>query len=467
VASRLDQVYRHLPVPLQHAAVTAFGLKWRWQRLGGSFERERLGYIERERWTRPEWRAYQTATLRHLLRLAVERVPYYQRAYRGVLTPAQADRFELGDLPSLPVLEKDAPRAAPEDFLLDGKPPEGATICPTSGSSGTPVRTYWTNDDFRRSIALRAARSCRPAGVSFRDPRATFSGRIVVPDPRSRGPFYRFNLAERQVYFSAFHISPANLPGYIEPLERHGIVWGTGYTHAWEQLARMMLEQGVPRPSKLRAIITTSEKLFPEGRRLIEKAFGCTVVQEYGTVEDCLYACEHADGRLRVSPDAGVIELLDPAGRPIGEDDGREGAVVCTGFVRRSQLFLRYRLGDVAAWDTEPDTTGFSMPILREVVGRIEDVVEAPDGRRTVRFHGVFTEVPGVREAQVIQEARDHIRILVVAARDYGPASTREIIQRVHQRLTADVRCDVEVVESIPRTKAGKLQAVVSKIARA
>jgi hypothetical protein len=31
----LDRVYRRLPVPLQHAAVTAFGWRWKRLRFGG------------------------------------------------------------------------------------------------------------------------------------------------------------------------------------------------------------------------------------------------------------------------------------------------------------------------------------------------------------------------------------------------------------------------------------------------
>jgi phenylacetate-CoA ligase len=339
------------------------------------------------------------------------------------------------------------------------------TVCATSGSSGTPVRTYWSNEDFRRSLALREARGCRPAGVSYRQPRATFSGRLVVPDATSTGPFYRFNLAERQVYFSAFHLSPQNAADYVRALHRHHIVWATGYTHAYEQLGLMMLEQQLAPPPSLRAIITTSEKLTPSGREIIERAFGCRVYQEYGQVEDACWACERADGRLYVSPDAGILELVRADGSVIPIDDPSEGQVVATSLIRRSQIFLRYRLGDVACWDPEASRRA-NTPILRDISGRIEDVIVAPDGRRTVRFHGIFTEMPGVREAQVIQEARDLLRIRVVASPSYGPDTVDEIVRRIQVRLTTEMRVEVERVDLIPRTAAGKFQAVISRIAR-
>lgn len=74
---------------------------------------------------------------------------------------------------------------------------------------------------------------------------------------------------------------------------------------------------------------------------------------------------------MRVSPDAGILELLRADGTtiPVGEEG--EGEVIGTSLIRRKQIFLRYRVGDVASWDPNPDERGLSMPILREMVGRL------------------------------------------------------------------------------------------------
>jgi phenylacetate-CoA ligase len=165
---------------------------------------------------------------------------------------------------------------------------------------------------------------------------------------------------------------------------------------------------------------------------------------------------------LRLSPDAGILELRRSDGSIVESSSPDEGETITTGFTRRSQLFIRYRLGDVAAWDTREDRSGLHMPVLADVVGRLEDIVEGPDGRRTVRFHGIFTEVPGVREAQVVQEARDKLRIRVVPSPAYSDETAREIVSRIHARLTPAMRVEVERVEAIPRTAAGKFKAVIN-----
>ncbi len=458
-ASLQERLYARAPVLLQHAAVSAFGFRWRRRRLGGRFAEERDGFVARESFTGEQWREWQTRALRQLLSDALREIPWYQQAYRGVLTLAQVERFTLQDLGALPLLEKASVREDPDRFLKTSADKRRLTICATSGTTGTPVRTYWSDEDFQRSLALREARGCLPAGVSYFQPRATFSGRLVVPSTQVGPPFHRFNVFERQVYFSAFHLAPQNVSAYLGALNRHHVVWGTGYSHAWEQLGRMMLEQHLPPPHAMRAIITTSEPLSEEGRAVVERAFGCRAYQEYGQVEEACWAIEDSARRIRVSPDAGLLEVLRPDGRPA--DAGESGEVVATGFIRRQQPLIRYRLGDLAA--LSPETAG-GMPVLKEITGRLEDVVIGPDGQRTVRFHGIFTELPGCREAQVIQKVAGALVIRVVPTPHYSDATAAEIKARIAARFGPRMAVEVERVASIPRTRAGKYRAVVNLV---
>jgi phenylacetate-CoA ligase len=290
-------------------------------------------------------------------------------------------------------------------------------------------------------------------------PRATFSGRIVEPDPESSGPFYRFNLAERQAYLSPFHLRADTAWQYVEALRRHQIEWMTGYAVSYFLLGRLILEQNLKVPP-LKAIITTSEKVTPEMKEVMERAFGCRVYEEYSTVENAVFASECENGNLHFSPDVGVVELLRPDGRPC--EPGEEGEVVTTCLMREYQSLVRFRLGDVARFDAKPCLCGRGMPVLKEVVGRLEDVVIGPDGRQMVRFHGIFINQPEIREGQIVQEAIDRIRVKVVPVGNLSGVTSNEIVRRVHQRLGTQVAVIVEPVKTIPRTSAGKYRAVVS-----
>lgn len=436
-------------------AVSAFGVYWHWLRFGPGYEGFVRGYRERERFDATNWRRYVHERTRELLTVASSQVPYYRETW----TAQEKDAACAGRLQDVPLTPKEPLRTAPQSFLRDDRRGESQLVFHTSGSTGTPIASIWTRRELRNSLALREVRSANWAGVSFREPRATFSGRIVVPDPSSRGPFHRFNCVERQVYLSAFHLRPDTAEAYVAALRKHRVQWMTGYAVSYYLLAKFILEQGLEVPP-IRAVVTTSEKVTPLMRETMERAYGCRVFEEYSTVENAMFASECQHGRLHVSEDAGVIEILRPDGTACEPDE--EGEVVATCLMRDLQPLIRFRTSDVAAWSAESCPCGLPMPVIKEVVGRVEDVIIGPDGRRLVRFHGVFTDQPHVVEGQVVQEALSRIRVRIVPAPGFGEPDATDIVRRVQQRLGPGVEVVVELVERIPRTANGKFKAVVS-----
>ena len=460
--SLADRLYSRLPTWGQHAAVTAYGLYWHQLRFGPGYRHALHGYLDRERWDGSRWAEWTKAELRRLLVLAAETVPYYADTWSA----SEKRAARSGRLDGLPFLEKDPLRSSPRAFVRQapqGRRRRRELVFHTSGSTGTPIASIWTVDELRASLAQREARSARWAGTSFQRPRATFSGRIVVPNAESSGPFHRWNAVERQVYFSAFHLSSQTAHQYVEALHRHRIEWLTGYAVSFHLLARFMLERGIE-PPPLRAVITTSEKLTVAMRSTMEEAYRCPIFEEYSTVENAVFASECDHGSLHVSPDAGVVEILAEDGSPCRP--GEVGEVVATCLSRTHQPLIRFRLGDLAAWSDEACPCGRSMPRLKEVVGRLEDVVVGPDGREMVRFHGVWVGLSSVVEGQIVQRALDHIVARVVPGDGFGRADEAEIQQRIRQRLGPEVRVEIERRTVLPRTAAGKVRAVISELRR-
>jgi phenylacetate-CoA ligase len=451
--------YKRLPVWAQHGAVTTYGAYWHWLRFGPGYGAHVQGYQQRERFTPAEWTDWQKGRLARLLQIAATHIPHY----RDTWTKTEIAAARAGELPELPLLEKDAIRANARAFVRTDVRAWPDFSFHTSGSTGTPIRTIWKASEIRNSLALREVRSNRWAGVSFRLPRATFSGRMAEPDSESKGPFHRYNAVEGQVYLSPFHLRPENAARYVEALRQHRVQWLTGYAVSYYLLAEMILEQDLPVPP-LRAIITTSEKLTPAMRQVMERAYRTRVYEEYSTVESSLFASECSHGRLHLSPDVAIVEILRPDGTAC--DPGEPGEVVATSLLREYQLFVRYRLGDVASWSAKPCPCSSSMPVIQEVLGRTEDVVIGPDGRRLVRFHGIFVDQPHIREGQIIQEKLDLIHVKIVPAQGFGESDIRDVIQRVKNRLGPTVTVQVEPVPSIPRSSRGKFQAVISRLPR-
>jgi phenylacetate-CoA ligase len=459
--------YRHSPVWLQNLGITLYGVLYRRERLGGDFPRYVQDFSEREAWPRQRFDDYVSESLRALLTMAAAEIPYYRARWAEAgIDPDRLSRFEVSDLSSLPITPKRALRDSPESFLAASAGPPGRLHhYYTSGSTGTPITVYCTSDDHRRFIAAREARSFAWAGASVHMPRSMIGGRMILPRHDAPPPYYRWNGAERQVYLSGYHISRAHAANYVKGLNRYRPQLLTGYANAHYQLARFMLADGLRLDYRPRALVLSSEKLTDEMKSSLFAAFGARAWEEFGAVENCVLATECERGRLHVSPDFGIVEIVDEEGRPV--PPGRPGKVVCTGLANRTQPLIRYEIGDVACWASEPCPCGRdALPVLEQVIGRLEDVVVGKNGQVTVRFHGLFVNLPNIVEGQVIQEDLDHIRVRVVAHEGFGDDEIRAIRTRVAEERLGPLQVTVERVPQIERTERGKFRAVINRLPR-
>jgi phenylacetate-CoA ligase len=173
-------------------------------------------------------------------------------------------------------------------------------------------------------------------------------------------------------------------------------------------------------------------------------------------------ATECEAGSLHISPDFGIVEILDDHDIPVPE--GKPGRIVCTGQLSETQPLVRYDLGDVGTISKSKCPCGRDhLPVLEEIVGRLEDAVLGSDGRETVRMHSLFVDLPYVLEGQVIQEQLDFIRVRVVAKSDFGNEEKQLICRRLRERL-GPIRVEVECVDKIERTHRGKFRSVISRL---
>jgi len=285
-------------------------------------------------------------------------------------------------------------------------------------------------------------------------------GRRVVPEGVSKPPYYRYNFVEKQLYFSAYHISRQNAAGYAEGMKRYHTGYMVGYAMSNYLLANFLKEAGI-QPPPMKAVLTSSEKLTSAMRRTIGQVYGCKVYDGWSGVENCGLISENEYGELLISPDSGFIEVIKADGTPA--QPGEEGEVVCTGFINYDQPLIRYRMGDIVKLSADQRTRcGRAFIKVDEITGRVEDVITAADGRQMVRFHGIFTNLPNVVKAQVIQEATDRFTVLVMTA---GLTSTeRQLIRERMASQLGSIQLHISEVDDIPVGSNGKFKAVISRI---
>jgi phenylacetate-CoA ligase len=460
----LNRVYPRLGVPTQNAMISAYGYLYRHRRLGGEFQRLVDEFAERDRWPAERMGAYLETQLRGLLVHAWKSVPHYRRAWAAAgIDFGMIASMRLKDLPILPVVSKADLRRAPGTFLARGESRWRFQLLEsTSGSTGEPVTVTSTAALQRAYLAAREARSFRWAGASVLLPKATIGGRPIVPRADSPGPYDRYNRAERQCYLSAFHISPRTAPAYVAALERHGARVLTGYASSYFSLARMMLAQGLTLDYQPDCLVLCADKATAEMKAVIYQAFRARAYEEYGSVENAVLATECEHGSLHAHPDFGILEIVDAEGLPVRP--GEEGRIICTGLLNRVQPLIRYDLGDVGRWSGRRCPCGRDhLPVLEEIVGRVEDVVTGADGREIVRLCSL-QNVPRVLASQVVQHRPDAITVRVVAADGFGAAEEAAIRAILGTQRLGDVRIDIERVAELEKTASGKVRRVIRRI---
>jgi phenylacetate-CoA ligase len=258
-----------------------------------------------------------------------------------------------------------------------------------------------------------------------------------------------------QLYLSAYHLSPAAVPRYLQALARYRVRYLLGYTSALEALARGA--QGHPVPP-LMAAITNAEPVLEHQRRSIEEGLACPVRETYGMAEGVVAASECGRGRLHLWPDAGVVEVLDA---PAGE----AGELIATGLLNPDMPLIRYRVGDRVTLDpdTAPCGCGRGLPRLHAVEGRTDDVLYTRDGRPVGRLDPVFKAAGSIAEAQIVQETVDRVRVRLVPTPSYRAADGRALVDEIRRRMGA-VEVVLEEVALIARSANGKFRAVVSQL---
>jgi phenylacetate-CoA ligase len=453
------RVYHRLPRPARSVAASLRGFYLRAWRYGAETDRLVEEAHERERWSAESWQRWQEQRLAYVLERAATRVPYYRNQWAQRRRKGDRASWEL--LENWPVLEKESLRTNPRAFLADDCEVRRLFHEHTSGTSGTPLDLWWSRKTVRAWYALMEARCRRWHGVTRHDRWAILGGQLVTPVERKDPPFWVWNAAFNQLYMSSYHLAPELVSHFLGALERYRIRYLLGYTSSLHALTQMAPAH---QPAKLglAVAITNAEPVLDHQREAIARTFRCPVRETYGMAEVVAAASECEAGRLHLWPEVGWLEIMDG---PAHTRPGASGDFICTGLLNDAMPLIRYHVGDRGALleAEQACRCGRTLPALRSIEGRIDDILYTRDGRPVGRLDPVFKARLSIREAQVIQEHLDVIRVRYVPLEGFSAKDARAIIAGLRARM-GTVQVILEEVGSIPRAGGGKFRAVVSKM---
>jgi phenylacetate-CoA ligase len=456
----LLRIYHQLPAPARSIVASAQGRYLSWWRYGKETDSIISEALSRESWSPERLRAWQEERMAEMLHFAATQVPYYRKLWAG--RRLRGDKRSWECLENWPVLEKEPLRREPLAFVADTYSTNKLFHLNTSGTTGKSLDLWFDRRSIRLLWGLSEARWRRWYGVSREDRWAIIGGQLVTPVAQRRPPFWVWNSALHQLYMSSYHLAPDLVPHYLDALAQHRVVYIRGYSSSLNALAQEALRLG-RRDIRLKVAISNAEPLLDFQRETIEQAFQCPVRETYGMGESVAAASECEAGRLHLWPEAGWVEVLDGEELPVPH--GCSGNLVCTGLINSAMPLIRYRVGDSGALrDDGSCACGRTLQQLAYDEGRSDDLQYTRDGRRVGRLDPVFKASMPIREAQIVQETLDRVRVRIVYAPGYTTDTGRQISEQLRARM-GDVEVELEQVAEIPRGANGKFRAVVCQVA--
>ncbi len=422
--------------------------------------------LERWQYLDPEaLREHQLKRIREITVHAGNTSPYYRELFRTHgIEPMEIRSFE--DFRKIPLLAKEDIQRHEKSMASTAFSLEQLFPDKTGGSTGKPISYY--RDYPRRDMQKAAAiRHDRWAHQDIGDKIAVIWGHREDVALMSRLKARLTNaVLDRRCYLDASSMTEHDLSAFLRKMKTFRPDGFLGYANALYQAALFMEEKGLSLPNDIKSVISSAEMLHPHERELIEQAFGARVFDRYGCREFGPIAseCETHEG-LHMAADYLYIEFLDERGEPV--PDGEAGNIVITDLFNRGMPFIRYRIEDVGMPLNGRCECGRTLPRMDKLAGRVTDFLITPEGVRVSGASvtiGLIANIPGLAQAQFIQETAGALRMKVVRRESFNEDSAAFLRRELSRYFGSSMQIDIEYVDSIPKEPSGKFRFSICRI---
>lgn len=418
------------------------------------------GVISLAQLSRDQWRSKerlenrQFKALQRLVRHAYETVPFYRDLYdREGVSPADLKTRE--DLRRFPIVTRQALQSTPKARLVTrGTDPERCLRSRTSGSTGVPLEILFSAADrsaFNPSfLSVSMAWGLKPWHRTI-----SFQSR---PERLGKRSWYqKFGIFPSTVLFSRDRPD-----SWIEALR----LWRPHMIHGYSLTLKLLaeaLEQGGVDDIRVPLVTSTSGVLDDGARQALTRTLGARVADIYASDEAgsvIAWECPRCPGYHLSTPTVLTEFLAD--GRPALP--GEDATVVITNLTGRTMPLIRYDQGDVARLSGEQPICGRGLPLMDGVRGRAGDFILLRSGRKLTPhpFFLVLDHAVGVGRWQIVQEAVDHLRVMVTMPGGHTENDISELMRAIHELVDDGTVVDVEVVDTLRRSSQTKLRSVIS-----
>jgi phenylacetate-CoA ligase len=260
----------------------------------------------------------------------------------------------------------------------------------------------------------------------------------------------------------------------IEAIVERLNAWQPEALIAYASMARILADEQLAGRLQIRprAVFSSSEVLTEETRRRIVQAWGERLFNQYAATESGSLAaeCDHHRG-MHLMEDLVIVEVVDQNNHPVPPGVYGDKLLVTVLF-NRTQPLIRYELSDSVRLAADHCPSGHPFALIDDIQGRVEDVLSFPGtAGGVVNVHPlVFSRIMDILPVsgwQVVQEP-DGLHVLLSGVRgEFGDEMLADTMRHPLAEQGAIVpRVEVQRVESIPKTAAGKAPLIKSNLSR-
>jgi len=323
----------------------------------------------------------------------------------------------------------------------------------TSGSTGTPLQFYQTKTMENKQWAIWW-RYRNSHGLELNDWCAWFGGKSILNVKRTKPPFWHVNYFNRQLMFSAHHLSKDTVKFYVDKLKKSKIKWIHGYPSQISYLASLIISENLGTLNTVGVISFGAESLLDSQVEIINKVFNAKLIQHYGLAEGVANISQGKDGELNVDQDFSLVEFIPT-------DDTKESfKIIGTNYNNLAFPLFRYDTGDLAS--LKFDNAGKTKII--SIDGRNEDFINLPNGIKLGRLDHIFKGVNNVLESQIYQSDINNVTLRVVKSNKYTDLDEYKLLEEAKKRFGKSINIRISYLDKIEKKKSGKLKFVISEL---
>jgi phenylacetate-CoA ligase len=372
------------------------------------------------------------------------------------------------DWNSVPIMSKRDLQQPLNERLSEDFTPKNIYINKTSGSSGDPF--IFAKDKFCHALTWAIIKNRFGwYGLDFNSSKqARFYG-----IPLDKKGYYkeRFkDVLSKRFRFSVFDLSDSAFQNYLGIFKSRKFDYINGYTSSILQFAKFLDRQDICLKTicpTLKACVVTSEMLFENDKKLMERQFGVPVINEYGASELDIIAFQNPKNEWQITSETLLVEVLDEKNNILPH--GKEGRVVITSLYNKAHPFIRYDIGDIGILSKQ---STFKKPILEKLIGRTNDIAVLPSGKKAagLTFYYITKSIVeddgNVKEFVIEQHKKDTFIIKYVSLEELSTEKMKLISKEMEHYLEKGLLINFERKNQLERSKSGKLKQFSSLINR-